>query len=51
VCWAARDRPIFAGLLYCKNLPIPATAAPGLDLPLVLRQLDRDSNTVFVATQ
>jgi uncharacterized protein (TIGR03437 family) len=47
----------FAGLtagivgLYQVNLPVPAGMAPGIDLPLVLRQFDRVSNTVFVAIQ
>ena len=50
-------RPSFAGLtpgfigLYQVNLPIPAAAPPGLDLPLLLREFERDSNTVFVAIQ
>jgi uncharacterized protein (TIGR03437 family) len=47
----------FAGLtpgfigLYQVNLAAPLSLAPGIDLPLALRQLERDSNTVFVAVQ
>jgi len=50
-------RPTFAGLtpgfigLYQVNLPVPAATPPGLDLPLLLRQFERDSNIVFVAVQ
>jgi uncharacterized protein (TIGR03437 family) len=42
--------PGFVGL-YQVDLPIPAATPPGIDLPLLLRQFDRDSNTVFVAIQ
>ena len=50
-------RPTFAGWtpgsdgVYQVNLPVPAAAPPGLDLTLLLRQFDRDSNTVLVAIQ
>ncbi len=37
--------------LYRVDLIVPPDAAPGLDLPLLLRQPDGDSNTVFVAIQ
>ncbi|MEO7649881.1 MAG: hypothetical protein ABIZ80_05395, partial [Bryobacteraceae bacterium] len=49
--------PAFAGLtpgivgLYQVNLQVPATAAPGLGLPLLLRQAGVDSNTVYVTIQ
>jgi uncharacterized protein (TIGR03437 family) len=42
--------PAFIGL-YQVDLPIPAATPPGIDLPLLLRQPDGDSNTVFVAIQ
>jgi uncharacterized protein (TIGR03437 family) len=42
--------PAFIGL-YQVDLPIPAVTPPGIDLPLLLRQPDGDSNTVFVAIQ
>jgi uncharacterized protein (TIGR03437 family) len=47
----------FAGLtpgytgLYQVNLTVPATAPPGLDLPLQLRQPGAESNTVLVSLQ
>ena len=47
----------FAGLspgiigLYQVNLGVPLGMAPGIELPLLLRQFGRDSNTVFVAIQ
>ncbi len=47
----------FAGLspgivgLYQVNLTVPVGTAPGIDLPLLLRESERDSNTVFVAVQ
>ena len=50
-------RPTFAGLtpgfvgLYQVNLSVPVATAPGIDLPLLLRQFERDSNTVLVAVQ
>ena len=50
-------RPNFAGLtpgfigLYQVNLPVPVATPPGLDLSLLLRQFERDSNTVFIAIQ
>ncbi len=53
----AELQPIFAGMssgyigLYQVNFLVPATAPPGIDLPLLLRQPGGDSNTVFVAIQ
>ena len=47
----------FAGLspgligLYQVNFSVPLAAAPGLELPLMLREFERDSNTVFIAVQ
>jgi uncharacterized protein (TIGR03437 family) len=49
--------PAYAGLapgfigLYQVNLALPPGLAPGLDVPLVLRQGGVDSNPVFVSVQ
>ncbi len=49
--------PVFAGLapgfigLYQINILLPADQAPGLDVPLSIRQAGVDSNPVFVSVQ
>jgi uncharacterized protein (TIGR03437 family) len=49
--------PAFAGLapgyvgLYQVNVQLPAGQAPGLDVPLSIRQAGVDSNPVFVSIQ
>jgi uncharacterized protein (TIGR03437 family) len=53
----AELRPSFAGLapgfigLYQINLLIPLTTAPGLDLPLLLRQGGEEGNIVYFSVQ
>jgi uncharacterized protein (TIGR03437 family) len=48
---------MFAGLtpgyigLYQVDLLVPVATPPGIDVPLLLRQPESDSNTVFVAIQ
>ena len=50
-------KPAFAGLtpgfigLYQVNVQVPLSTAPGLDLPLSLRQGAVTSNTVSVSVQ
>jgi uncharacterized protein (TIGR03437 family) len=50
-------QPAYAGLapgfigLYQVNLAVPASAAPGTDLPLKLRQGQAESNPVPVSLQ